>query len=63
MIVTPRPVEYCSLCVDPCPLSAAFHHSPSSRETIPGMKGTLTQHGDTCDATPEAIQKAASGDE
>ena len=27
------------------------------------MKGTLTQNGDTCDATPEAIQKAASGDE
>src|ERR1700722_18063688 len=27
------------------------------------MKGTLTQHGVTSDATPEAIQKAASGDE
>jgi magnesium transporter len=27
------------------------------------MKGTLTQHGVTCDATPDAIQKAASGTE
>src|SRR5580704_8600969 len=27
------------------------------------MKGTLTQHGMTSDATPDAIQKAASGDD
>src|ERR1700678_2873381 len=30
---------------------------PGSRETIPGMKGTLTQNGVTSDATVEAVER------
>jgi magnesium transporter len=35
----------------------------AARETIPDMKGTLTQKGVTSDATPQAIEQAAAGSE